>query len=171
MKFLSADNPRTHVFGRFVKDLATLSKCEQRGVAAVITDRMGSQVYAIGVNGGPKGGPQCLCGLGGKYLCVHAEANAIAKDRSNDEDKVMFTSLAPCPTCAALMINSGIRRLFYLEPWKDHEGLHLLQEAGIPALHLDLKQSTASFLGRDYEQQLVEEIRKEAQSNSGDTCN
>lgn len=164
-------NPRVHVFGRFVKDLTTLSKCEQRGVAAIITDKAGSQIYAIGINGGPKGGAQCLCNLGGKYHCVHAEANAIAKDCSYDSDKVMFVSLSPCPTCAALMINSGIRKLFYLERWKDTAGLDLLHNAGIPVFQLDLEEvSTPGMFGREYEQQELEKIRKEVLERSGDSC-
>lgn len=169
MTYLNAHSPRALVFGRFVKDLATLSKCEQRGVAAIITDRGGSQIYAIGINGGPVGGAQCLCNLGGKYSCVHAEANAIAKDRSYDTDKTMFVTLSPCPTCAALMINSGIRRLFYIEKWKDTSGLKLLQEAGIPAFQLEFEQPPA-FMGRDYEQLTLEQMRKEGTAG-GDCCN
>jgi len=171
MTYLNAHSPRALVFGRFVKDLATLSKCEQRGVAAIITDRGGSQIYAIGINGGPVGGAQCLCNLGGKYSCVHAEANAIAKDRSYDTDKTMFVTLSPCPTCAALMINSGIHRLFYIEKWKDTSGLKLLQEAGIPAFQLEFEEkATPGIFGREYEQQELEKIRKEA-IERGDCCN
>lgn len=171
MNHLGVDSPRVLVFSRFVRDLATLSKCEQRGVAAIITDKAGSQIYAIGINGGPKGGAQCLCSLGGKYCCVHAEANAIAKDRSYDNDKVMFVSLSPCPTCAALMINSGIRKLFYLERWKDTAGLTLLHNAGIPAFQIDLgEKPTPSAFGRESEQQELEKIRKEALERSGNSC-
>lgn len=131
MSYLATNEPRVRVFSRFARDLATLSKCEERGVAAIITDWRGSQIYAIGINGGPRGGAQCLCKLGGKYSCVHAEANAIAKDRSQDEEKVMFLTLSPCPTCAALMINNGIREVYYLEDWKDTTGIAMLEAAGV----------------------------------------
>ena len=56
-----------------------------------------------------------MCHMGEKYTCIHAEANALAKCISEDQDKVMICSLAPCVTCASLMANSGIRRVFYLE--------------------------------------------------------
>lgn len=134
---LNEINPRTRVLMRFAKDLATLSKCTERKVGAVITDRLGQQIYAIGINGGPRGSYQCLCTLGGKYGCVHAEANAIAKDTSYDSDKVMFMTLSPCPACAALMVNHGIKRVFYTEQWKDTAGLTLLREAGVAVTKME----------------------------------
>ena len=54
------NNERLKVFARFAIDLAKLSKCSQRGVAAIIIDEDASQIYSIGVNGGPRGGMDCL---------------------------------------------------------------------------------------------------------------
>lgn len=138
MRKLDPTSKRTMVLARFTKDLATLSKCEDRGVAAIITNADGTQIYSIGINGGPKGGPQCLCHLGEKYTCIHAEANALAKCISEDTDKVMICSLAPCITCAALMANSSIKRVFYLEDYKDNRGISLLSELGIACYKLDM---------------------------------
>lgn len=138
MQKLNPTSQRTQVLARFVKDLATLSKCEDRGVAAIITNADGTQIYSMGINGGPKGGPQCLCNMGEKYTCIHAEANALAKCTSEDQDKVMICSLSPCVTCASLMANSGIRRVFYLEDYKDNKGAALLTSLGIACCKLDL---------------------------------
>lgn len=138
MKSLNAASKRTAVLARFTKDLATLSKCEDRGVAALITNEDGTQIYSMGINGGPKGGPQCLCALGDKYTCIHAEANAIAKCTSTDERKVMFCTLAPCITCASLIANNGIYRLFFLEDYKDNKGIALLRSLGIACEKLEL---------------------------------
>lgn len=136
MTRLNAQHPRALVLARFVEDLATLSKCEDKKVAAIVTNHDGSQIFSIGINGGPKRGPQCLCHLGGKYTCIHAEANAIAKDKSYEDDKAIFITLGPCPTCAALIANSGISQVFYLKEWKDNTGLKLLQELGIRCFHV-----------------------------------
>ena len=46
---------RKLIFKNFTIDLARLSKCTERKVAAIITDNDLTQVYSIGVNGGPKG--------------------------------------------------------------------------------------------------------------------
>lgn len=42
---------RMALFKDFTNNLATLSKCSERHVAAIITDRDLTQVYSIGING------------------------------------------------------------------------------------------------------------------------
>lgn len=124
---------RIRVFANFVRDLATLSKCEERKVAAIITDRDLTQIYSIGLNGGPKGLVDCMCKIDGKYGCVHAEINALVKCRNDSPDKVMFVTLSPCKQCAAAIINApgGFSTVYYLEQWKDTTGIELLKKAGI----------------------------------------
>lgn len=121
------------VFANFVRELATLSKCEERKVAAIITDRWMTQIYSIGLNGGPKGLADCMCKLDGKYGCVHAEINALIKCRNDSDGKVMFVTLSPCKQCAAAIINApgGFSAVYYLEEWKDTTGIELLKNAGI----------------------------------------
>lgn len=130
---------RVALFAKFAKDLAKLSKCEERKVAAVITDKSLSQVYSIGLNGGPKGLIDCMCRLGSKYGCIHAEINALIKCRSDAPDKVMFVTLSPCVACAAAIINApgGFSTVYYLEPWKDSTGIELLKSAGINVIYLN----------------------------------
>ena len=129
---------RARIFSNFAKELASLSKCTQKKVAAVITDKDMTQVYSIGINGGPVGGIDCMCELGGKYGCVHAEINALVKCMSNDKDKVMFVTLSPCVSCAAAIINApgGFSTVYYLEQWKNTDGLELLHRAGIKVVDL-----------------------------------
>jgi dCMP deaminase len=125
------DWPRIQVFRNFVIDLSHLSKCEERKVAAVITDQELTQIHSIGINGGPKGLAQCLCKTDGKYGCIHAEINALVKCTNMSKDKVMFVSLTPCKQCAAAIINSGFSVVFYVDDWKEDSGILLLKEAGI----------------------------------------
>ena len=115
-----------------------LSKCEERKVAAVITDKNMSQIYSIGINGGPVGGIDCMCKLGGKYGCVHAEINALVKCMSDAEDKIMFVTTSPCISCAAAIINApgSFSAVYYLEAWKNTDGLRLLHKAGITVANL-----------------------------------
>lgn len=131
------DRQRLIVFRDFVMNLAKLSKCTDKGVAAIITDKEGTQVYSIGINGGPKHGADCLCKLGGKYTCVHAEANALAKCTVADPSKVFICSFSPCVTCAALIVNSGASAVYYVEKYKDDAGLKVLRDAGIEAMCID----------------------------------
>lgn len=131
------DRRRIEVFRDFVMNLAALSKCKDKGVAAIITDKDGTQVYSIGINGGPRHGVDCLCKLGGKYTCVHAEANALAKCTVADPQKVFFCSFSPCVTCAALIVNSGASTVYYVEQYKDDTGLQILQSAGVDVKCID----------------------------------
>ena len=124
---------RIEVFKNFTNNLATLSKCSERKVAAIITDKDLSQVYSIGLNGGPKGLVDCMCKMDGKYGCIHAEINALIKCMTNDPGKVMFVTLSPCKQCAAAIINApgGFSAVYYFEEWKDTTGIKLLKQAGI----------------------------------------
>lgn len=130
---------RIKVFARFANELSTLSKCEERRVAAIITDKDMTQVYSIGINGGPKGLADCLCRIDGKYGCLHAEINALVKCHSNEPGKVMFVTLSPCKQCAAAIINApgGFSTVYYMEQWKDTMGLELLKNAGVRCIYLD----------------------------------
>lgn len=124
---------RKLIFKNFTIDLARLSKCTERKVAAIITDNDLTQVYSIGVNGGPKGLADCMCVIDGKYGCIHAEINALIKCTTTEPNKVMFVTLAPCKQCATAIINApgGFSKVYYFEEWKEDIGLQLLRNAGI----------------------------------------
>ncbi len=122
---------RLVVFKRFTEDLASLSKCKERKTAAIITDSKLNTVLSIGVNGGPAGLQDCMCG--GRYGCVHAEVNALVKLTSGEPNKIMLVTLSPCISCAAAIINTpgGFSRVYYFEEWKDTSGITLLINSGI----------------------------------------
>lgn len=127
------NHKRKLIFKNFTINLAKLSKCTERKVAAIITDKDLTQVYSIGVNGGPKGLADCMCIINGKYGCIHAEINALIKCTNTEPNKVMFVTLAPCKQCATAIINApgGFSKVYYFEEWKEDIGLQLLRNAGI----------------------------------------
>lgn len=132
-------NKRLVVFANFAKELASLSKCLEKKVAAIITDKDMTQIYSIGINGGPKGLADCMCSIGSKYGCIHAEINALVKCRSNATGKVMIVTLSPCVACAAAIINApgSFSAVYYLEQWKNTAGIELLKNAGIKCICID----------------------------------
>ena len=99
---------RVVVFANFARELAKLSKCEERKVAAIITDKDLAQIYSIGLNGGPKGLVDCMCKIDGKYGCVHAEINALIKCRSDAPDKVMFVTLFSFLRISRIIFSSSV---------------------------------------------------------------
>jgi deoxycytidylate deaminase len=131
-------NKRLSVFKDFTLNLAYLSKCVERRVAAIITDSAMTQVHSIGINGGGRKLSDCLCVVEGKYGCVHAEVNCLVKNRYMESDKIMFITLAPCKQCAASIINTpgGFEKVYYFEDWKDDTGVKMLRAAGIQAVKI-----------------------------------
>ena len=127
------NSQRIEIFKQFTLSLASLSKCNERKVAAIITDKELTQVYSIGINGGAKKLADCLCVIEGKYGCVHAEINCLNKCMTLDYDKIMFITLAPCKQCAASIINKpgSFSTVYYFEDWKEDDGIKLLRAAGI----------------------------------------
>jgi deoxycytidylate deaminase len=67
--------------------------------------------------------------------CIHAEANAVAKLRFAGPI-VAYCTHAPCPTCAALLVNAGVVELHW-RTWseKGNRGLALLKRAGVSSHH------------------------------------
>lgn len=121
----------------YVLTLASLSKCTQGRVAAGLFAKDFSQIFAIGINGGPKGQQDCLCGTG-KYGCVHAEQNCLVKNRDNTTAKILICSKQPCQMCASLIVNAdvNIKEVWYINQYKDDTGINILQEAGIKVYHI-----------------------------------
>ena len=65
---------------------------------------------------------------------LHAESNAIAKlAKSNDsgDGADIFVTHAPCIECAKLIYQSGIRRVYYGENYRDDAGIKFLQKSGV----------------------------------------
>ena len=60
--------------------------------------------------------------------------NAIAKcarSVNSSEGEDLYTTTCPCLECAKMIIQAGIKNVFYAEEYKSQEGLNLLVKAGI----------------------------------------
>ena len=65
---------------------------------------------------------------------VHAEQNVIsycAKNGIATDGATMYITLSPCSLCAKLIAQSGIKRVVYLDNYKDTSGLDFLQQCGV----------------------------------------
>jgi dCMP deaminase len=83
-------------------------------VGAVISDKH-NRVVSIGYNGFPKGikDNERLNDRETKYkIIVHGEINAITFANRNLENCTLYTyPFEPCPRCAGIIIQSGIKRI------------------------------------------------------------
>lgn len=74
---------------------------------------------------------------------IHAEQNALmfcAKNGIPTDGTTMYITLSPCATCAKLLVQAGIKRVVFLEYYKDLSGLDFLRLAGIELAYWEVKQ-------------------------------
>lgn len=65
---------------------------------------------------------------------IHAESNAISKLAKSSNSGLgadIFITHAPCMECAKLVYQSGIRRVFYSENYRDDSGIKFLEKSGV----------------------------------------
>lgn len=73
---------------------------------------------------------------------LHAETNAIAKVSSSTESSegaIMFCTHAPCIQCAKLIYQSGIKKLYYKNTYRDVAGLEFLKKSGVEVVHYNIQ--------------------------------
>lgn len=69
-----------------------------------------------------------------KREVLHAESNAItklAKSTMTSDGADLYTTTAPCFDCSKLIIQAGIKRVFFSEDYRDMSGVELLKSADI----------------------------------------
>ena len=133
---------RKHIsYLRMASEWSQNSCCKRKKVGALIVkDHM---IISDGYNGTPSGFPNDCEDMDGntQWYVLHAEANAItklAKLQSGSADgSTLYATLSPCRECSKLIIQSGIRRVFYKDEYRDQSGLQILREAGISILKLN----------------------------------
>jgi len=67
-------------------------------------------------------------------LVLHAEQNVItfcAKNGIPTEGTELFVTLSPCSNCAKLIVQSGIKKVYYNEEYRDTSGIDFLKEVGV----------------------------------------
>ncbi len=135
-------------FLEIARHVAEWSSCfkPNRQVGAVIA--YGKRILTTGYNGAGSGITSCKdrgecmrdkLGIesGTRHeICyaVHAEQNAViqaAKTGLSVEGATIYCTHQPCVICAKIIINSGIKRVVYLEGYPDEFAMRMFQEAGV----------------------------------------
>ena len=138
------DNKKDMLDRRYMR-MATIwaenSYCERRKVGAlVVKDKM---IISDGYNGTPSGFENVCEDENNvtKPYVLHAEANAItkiARSNNNSEGATLYVTASPCIECAKLIIQSGIRRVVYCDPYHSNDGVELLRRIGIEVERVEL---------------------------------
>ena len=142
-----SDRPSWHqYFLTITRNVAERSTCTRAKVGAVIV--RDKNILATGYNGAPAGLPHCIdagclvytsrtptgeveenC-----FRTIHAEINAIAQAAKNGasiRDADIYITHTPCIHCVKVLINTGIRRIFYEREYKRATIEELLRGANI----------------------------------------
>jgi dCMP deaminase len=124
-------------FMRIAMTAATRSTCDRKHVGAVIV--RDKTILSTGYNGSIRGLPHCdevghMMENSHCVATVHAEANAIiqaAKHGTMINGADIYITASPCWNCFKLIANSGIKRIFYHEFYRDERIIKIAKQAGI----------------------------------------
>jgi dCMP deaminase len=102
--------------------MAARATCPRLSVGAVVVDTQNS-ILTTGYNGAPRGVPDCLevgCALVDNRClrAVHAEVNSVVQGARVGVSLLggtMYTRYFPCARCALVIVQAGIRGVFYRE--------------------------------------------------------
>ena len=132
-------------FMTFTKVAASRSTCLRRAVGAILVKD--KRILATGYNGAPAGMKHCLevgclrentsIPSGTRHeLCrgLHAEQNAIIQAAFHGisiKGSTLYCTTKPCVICSKMIINAGIRSIYYEEGYEDPLAEQMLSEAKI----------------------------------------
>jgi dCMP deaminase len=127
------------------KMVAKRSTCLRRHVGAILVKE--KRILATGYNGAPAGLRHCdevgclrqdtSIPSGQRHeLCrgLHAEQNAIIQAAYHGisiAGSTLYCTNKPCVICSKMLINAGVKEIFYEEGYEDPLADQMLAEAGI----------------------------------------
>lgn len=135
-----------HYFLTITRQVAERSTCKRAKVGAVIVRE--KNILATGYNGAPAGLAHCTevgCLIyesktpSGEieencYRTIHAEINAIAQAAKNGvsiRDAAIYVTHTPCIHCMKVLINTGIKQIFYERDYKANTVRELLASTDV----------------------------------------
>ena len=124
---------------RIAREWAKLSHCVRKQVGAILVKD--DMIISDGYNGMPAGFGNCCEDENGntKWETLHAEQNVILKlaDSTNKASgAILYLTLSPCKDCSKMIARCNIKKVVYLEKYRDEEGLQFLHKCGVEAIHL-----------------------------------
>lgn len=139
-------------FASITRMVATRSTCLRRHVGAILVKE--KRILATGYNGAPTGLKHCIevgclrekaaIPSGTRHeLCraLHAEQNAIVQAAYHGipiAGSTLYCTNKPCIICSKMLINAGIKRIFFDKDYDDDLADAMLDEAGIEMIRLKI---------------------------------
>lgn len=130
---------------RLAIEISKMSYAERKKVGCVIVKN--DNIISFGWNGTPTGmDNKCEDDNNiTKKEVLHAEANALTKLLKSENSistagATLYVSLSPCFECSKLIYQSGIKRLVYIEKYRNIEGLIFLEKMGIDICQYSIEE-------------------------------
>ena len=123
-----------YIYLNLAKQLSKRSHHPNVKVGAVCTTNDNFEILAIGYNGYESGGGNYVKNYKpGQSGTIHAECNMAAACKApRDVPKNIYVTVAPCETCARLIVNLGnIKKVYYINKYRNNIGLNILKKHGI----------------------------------------
>jgi len=151
-------------FMEIAKLISKRSTCLRRSVGALVVQN--KRILSTGYNGAPAGLKHCIdrgcirqqmkVASGERHeLCrgLHAEQNAIIQAALHGvpiKGASLYSTHLPCSICIKMIINAGIKQVFYCDGYTDMLSLELIKESGIILKKITLKKGEASKASKKY---------------------
>jgi len=151
------------VFMNLAFMLSLKSTCRRAKAGCVITKDQ--RIISVGYNGVPPKQKECIerdeCRQKGSKIpfalniwepqenievvsegcfdSLHAETNALGfclQNGINTSGSIIYLTMAPCKSCAQMMVSSGVKRIYFADSYRDIDGLLYLKTYGVEAVKL-----------------------------------
>lgn len=130
------------VYMQIAKQIAKLSYCKRSQVGSIIVKD--NNIISMGYNGTPFGFHTNDCETldnKTKNEVLHSESNAITKCAKNGiscNEATLYITMSPCFDCSKLIIQAGIKVVYFLEKYRDNQGLEFLNSNKVETIHIQL---------------------------------
>jgi dCMP deaminase len=118
------------VFINIAKNISSLSHCNRSKVGAILVKS--GNLISFGYNGTPSGmNNSCEENDVTFPHVIHAECNAIlkaAKTGNSVDGSTLYLTLSPCLDCSKLILQSGIKKVVYLNVYRNTQGIDFLKQ-------------------------------------------
>ena len=133
-------------FMNIAKVVSSRSTCERKFVGAVIV--RDKTILSTGYNGSIRKLPHCnevghLMENGHCVATIHAEANAVLQAAKNGvmiDGAEVYITASPCWSCFKMLANTGVKKVYYGEFYRDERIFDVAKRLGIELTHIPVNQ-------------------------------
>ena len=109
-------------FINIAKIISLKSKDKKRQVGAILVSENDNRILSTGYNGLPANTNDNIDWSNRELvhsMIIHAEMNCILYANNKYENSILYSTLSPCKDCIKIIAAAKIKKIIYLEEYKD----------------------------------------------------